>query len=172
MENLSVILACIFGSTSVLGLVTTIIFWKKFKRTKEAETIKTESEASQSVSEAEQAFIETQKQKIELGNKYMEDTLKMVELVKQALDRSDGNQEKMLDQLNLVQELIHKLSQQTDSQELLLQLIVKYLNGNFQEFIEDLKKQGLLDPGFVTRKKQELESIEIPNLFSEHGTED
>lgn len=77
--ELNEILNYIFGGTSLVGLVTTVIFWNKSKRKEEAETQKSESEA-------EQADIATQ----------------MVELVKSALDRSDGNQEVVMSQLNIM----------------------------------------------------------------------
>lgn len=158
--NIAEILNWVLGSTSVAAIVGSFIFWRQNKKLKQAEADKASSEAKQSESEAEQSDIETQMKKIELGNKYMEDTLKMVELVKSALDRSDGNQEVMMSQLNIVMDLIHKLSDQTDKQEKLLQLIVEYLNGNFQEYVESLKQQGLLDKNFIIRKQNGTEDKE------------
>ena len=119
--ELTELLNYIFGGTSLIGIATTLIFWNKSKRKEEAETQKTESEA-------EQADIATQMQKIELGNKYMKDTLDMVELVKKSLDRSDGNQEKMMRKLDT-------LAEQNQKQDGLLTDIVTYLNGDFQEFL-------------------------------------
>jgi hypothetical protein len=58
----------------------------------------------------------------------MKDTLDMVELVKKSLDRSDGNQEKMMRKLDT-------LSEQNQKQDGLLTDIVTYLNGDFQEFL-------------------------------------
>lgn len=87
------ILNYIFGGTSIVDLATTLIFWTKSKRKEEAETQKTESEA-------EQADIETQKKKIDLGNKYIEDTFKTVEMMKDLLNRSNDYQEVMMSQLN------------------------------------------------------------------------
>ena len=138
--ELTEILNYIFGGTSLVGLVTTLIFWSKSKRAKEAETVTAESNAQQSKSEAEQADIETQKQKIELGNKYMKDTLDMVELVKKLLDRSDGNQEKMMRKLDT-------LAEQNKKQDGLLTDIVTYLNGDFQEFLNRTHKKGEQDNG-------------------------
>ena len=129
------ILNYIFGGTSIVGLATTLIFWSKSKRAKEAETVTAESNAQQSKSEAEQADIATQMQKIELGNKYMKDTLDMVELVKKLLDRSDGNQEKMMQKLDT-------LAEQNKKQDGLLTDIVTYLNGDFQEFLQRTHKKG------------------------------
>ena len=126
--ELTEILNYIFGGTSLLGIATTVIFWNKSKRKEEAETQKSESEA-------EQADIETQKQKIELGNKYMKDTLEMVELVKKSLDRSDGNQEKMMRKLDT-------LAEQNKKQDGLLTDIVTYLNGDFQEFLNRTHKRN------------------------------
>lgn len=122
------ILNYIFGGTSLVGFVTTFIFWSKSKRAKEAETVTAESNAQQSKSEAEQADIETQKQKIDLGNKYIEDTFKTVEMMKDLLNRSDGNQEKMMRKLDT-------LAEQNKKQDGLLTDIVTYLNGDFQEFL-------------------------------------
>ena len=129
------ILNWVFGGTSIVGLATTVIFWNKSKRAKEAETVTAESNAQQSKSEAEQADIATQMQKIELGNKYMKDTLDMVELVKKSLDRSDGNQEKMMQKLDT-------LAEQNKKQDGLLTDIVTYLNGDFQEFLQRTHKKG------------------------------
>lgn len=129
------ILNYIFGGTSLVGLATTLIFWSKSKRAKEAETVTAESNAQQSKSEAEQADIATQMQKIELGNKYMKDTLDMVELVKKSLDRSDGNQEKMMLKLDT-------LAEQNRKQDGLLTDIVTYLNGDFQEFLNRTHRRG------------------------------
>ena len=129
------ILNWVFGGTSIVGLATTLIFWSKSKRAKEAETVTAESNAQQSKSEAEQADIATQMQKIELGNKYMKDTLDMVELVKKSLDRSDGNQEKMMQKLDT-------LAEQNKKQDGLLTDIVTYLNGDFQEFLQRTHKKG------------------------------
>ena len=129
------ILNWVFGGTSLVGLATTLIFWSKSKRAKEAETVTAESNAQQSKSEAEQADIATQMQKIELGNKYMKDTLDMVELVKKLLDRSDGNQEKMMQKLDT-------LAEQNKKQDGLLTDIVTYLNGDFQEFLQRTHKKG------------------------------
>jgi Flp pilus assembly protein TadB len=119
--ELTEILNYIFGGTSLVGLATTLIFWNKSRRKEEAETQKTESEA-------EQADIETQKQKIDLGNKYIEDTFKTVEMMKDLLNRSDGNQEKMMRKLDT-------LAEQNKKQDGLLTDIVTYLNGDFQEFL-------------------------------------
>ena len=65
--ELTEILNWVFGGTSLVGVATTLIFWSKSKRAKEAETVTAESNAKQSVSEAEQADIATQVQKIELS---------------------------------------------------------------------------------------------------------
>lgn len=119
--ELTEILNWVFGGTSLVGLATTVIFWNKSKRKEEAETQKSESEA-------EQADIETQKQKIDLGNKYIEDTFKTVEMMKDLLNRSDGNQEKMMRKLDT-------LAEQNKKQDGLLTDIVTYLNGDFQEFL-------------------------------------
>jgi Flp pilus assembly protein TadB len=119
--ELTEILNYILGGTSLVGIATTFIFWNKSKRKEEAETQKTESEA-------EQADIETQKQKIDLGNKYIEDTFKTVEMMKDLLNRSDGNQEKMMRKLDT-------LAEQNKKQDGLLTDIVTYLNGDFQEFL-------------------------------------
>jgi hypothetical protein len=133
--ELTEILNWVFGGTSLVGVITTFIFWSKSKRAKEAETVTAESNAKQSVSEAEQADIETQKQKIDLGNKYIEDTFKTVEMMKDLLNRSDGNQEKMMLKLDT-------LTEQNKKQDGLLTDIVTYLNGDFQEFLKRSHNDG------------------------------
>ena len=124
--DLSEILNYVLGGTTVVSIVVFFIFWQENKKMKKAEADKSESEA-------DQADIETQMKKIELGNKYMEDTVKMVEMVKQSLDIGNENQRTMIQKLDA-------LSEQNDKQDALLTDIVTYLNGDFQKYREEHHK--------------------------------
>ena len=124
--DLSEILNYVLGGTTVVSIVVFFFFFQENKKMKKAEADKSESEA-------DQADIETQMKKIELGNKYMEDTVKMVEMVKQSLDIGNENQRTMIQKLDA-------LSEQNDKQDALLTDIVTYLNGDFQKYREEHHK--------------------------------
>lgn len=123
----------IFGGTSLVGLATTLIFWSKSKRAKEAETVTAESNAQQSKSEAEQADIETQRAKIDLGNKYIEDTMAMLEKIKQSQDRGENNQDKILEKLNT-------LDQRVDKLEINYSNLERWANGDYHSWLAQQEK--------------------------------
>ena len=56
-------------------------------------------------------------------------------MMKDLLNRSDGNQEKMMLKLDT-------LAEQNKKQDGLLTDIVSYLNGDFQEFLQRTHKKG------------------------------
>lgn len=126
--ELSEILNYVFGGTTLVSIVSFFLYLRYNKRLKE-------SEAKQAESGAEQSDIETQTQKIELGNKYLEDTLKMVELVKQALDKGEGNQERIIEKLDDHGKKLDRQDIRMDSMESLMGNVVTYLNGGFQEYL-------------------------------------
>lgn len=121
------ILNWVFGGTSIVSIIGFFIFWHQNKKLKQAEADKASSEAKQSESEAEQADLATQTAKIELGNKYLEDTLKMVEMVKQSLDNGNENQKTMMSKLD-------KLDGRIDN-------IEAYLNGEFKDWKKTRRKK-------------------------------
>lgn len=143
------ILNWVFGGTSIVSIVGFFIFWHQNKKLKQAEADKASSEAKQSESEAEQSDIATQMAKIELGNKYMQDTLNMVEMVKQALDKSDGNQEKILEKLDLIDKRVDNLEVNYSNLE-------QWANGDYHRWLaEQGRAASKKKPAKKTAKKGE-----------------
>lgn len=81
-------------------------------------------------SQATQSNVEAQKAEIELGNLYKDEMLKVIDLLKKSQTENTGNQEEMKKMLTLIDKRV-------DNMEVLLAAVVKYLNGNFQQFLAE-----------------------------------
>ena len=134
--ELTEILNWVLGGTSLAGIVTSIVYFNKTRRIKE-------SEAKQAESGAEQSDIETQKQKIDLGNKFIEDSLSLMEKIKQSQDKGNENQDRIIQQLESLADdskehgrKLDTLDERTDKMELRVSDIVTYLNGDFQDYLK------------------------------------
>ena len=110
-------------------IITTLIsggflftLYETIKYRKENKTIKS--------SQATQSNVEAQKAEIELGNLYKEEMLKVIELLKKSQTENTGNLEEMKKMLTLIDKRV-------DNMEVLLTDVVKYLNGNFQQFLAE-----------------------------------
>lgn len=110
-------------------IITTLIsggflftLYETIKYRKQNKTIKS--------SQATQSNVEAQKAEIELGNLYKEEMLKVIDLLKKSQTENTGNQEEMKKMLTLIDKRV-------DNMEVLLAAVVKYLNGNFQQFLAE-----------------------------------
>lgn len=110
-------------------IITTLIsggflftLYETIKYRKQNNTIKS--------SQATQSNVEAQKAEIELGNLYKEEMLKVIDLLKKSQTENTGNQEEMKKMLTLIDKRV-------DNMEVLLAAVVKYLNGNFQQFLAE-----------------------------------
>lgn len=82
--------------------------------------------------EATHADVDAQKAQIDLGNKYIQEMLKMIEQVKASNSRSEVNQEQILQRLA-------RLGQRMDTIEARMENEEKFLNGEYRAW---LKKQN------------------------------
>ena len=133
MEYLEPILNLIFGGVGVGGLITAIYYRKANKAIKEEEAKKAAIETKQSESVADQADIETQRAKIDLGNKYIEDTMTLLEKIKQSQDRGENNQDMILEKLNTIDQRVDKL-------EINYSNLERWANGDYHSWLAQHEK--------------------------------
>lgn len=82
--------------------------------------------------EASKSSVDVQRAEIDLGNLYKEEMLKVIELLKNSQSENTGNQEEM-------KKMLLNIDRRVDNMEELLSAVVKYLNGNFQQFLAELQ---------------------------------
>lgn len=117
--DLSIILTYVFGSTTLVSIATTVIFWKLFKRQKVAET-----KAAEEDTEAKNLQNETSK--LDLGDRYIESIIKLEDTFKgntAAVDRLSGK--------------IDKVLTEQERHNRILGAIKAYLNGDFDAWLQE-----------------------------------
>lgn len=106
----------LLSTTSLGGIVGSIVYYRENKKLKKNEVKNSDTEA--------------QEKQIDLGVKYQTQMLGLIEQVSQKQDTGNANQAKMLDKLDT-------LDTRMDGVETRVSDIVAYLNGNFQEFLKE-----------------------------------
>lgn len=119
MDALHEILIGLFSGTSVFGIFEAVRYWRENKRLKEAEAGTAEADTSKAQTEA-------QKEKMELGDMYLEKVMELTEKSYQATLKNND------DILSTTTELAGKI----DSVSSEVQSIVKYLNGDYQAYLK------------------------------------
>lgn len=104
----------LLGTTTLGGIWGAIVFYRENKKLKQ--------------NEVKNSNTESQSQQIDLGVKYQEQMLDLIDKVRQKQDSSAENQQKML-------EMVHKIDERQDKTENQLANIVNYLNGDYQDFL-------------------------------------
>ena len=127
MENLSEILNWVFGGTSLIGVVTTIAFWRKSKRKEEADTQIKEAEAMTS-------HLDVQRQEMELADLYKQKVLEMMELLNAKQDKGNMNQDKMISMLGNIDRRLDVVEEDVGN-------IKGYLDGDLQKWIANKKNK-------------------------------
>lgn len=122
MDALHEILIGLFSGTSVFGIFEAVRYWRENKRLKEAEAGTAEADTSKAQTEA-------QKEKMELGDMYLE---KVMELTEKSYQATLKNNDDILSTTT-------KLAGKIDSVSSEVQSIVKYLNGEYQEYLRRKK---------------------------------
>jgi len=136
MEWTEIILAILSGTT-LGGIVEAVRYRKENRRIKQAETSNVETNE--------------QHQRIDLAEEYMKKVLELSEQTYQASVKGNGNQAEMMESLKQLKEQISDLAEQNEKQDTVLQDIIKFLNGDFQDF---LRTQHKGKPGRKPRKKE------------------
>ena len=121
------ILNIVFGGTTLCGVVAAIVYRRQNKRIKE-------SEAKQAESTATVSDVEAQKAKIDLGEMFVEKVGSMFKQMETLQKQGNGNQEKMMQRLE-------RIDERTKNVELSLADVVKYLNGDYQQWLANNKKK-------------------------------
>lgn len=113
----------LLGGTTVGGVVSAIWYRKQNMTIKE--------------SEAKQADVEAQKAEIDLANKYRDEMLNMVQMVKDANEKNFDNQDEIIRRLERLDERMEKVEMKVGD-------IESYLNGPYHQYIAD--KQSRYNP--------------------------
>ena len=132
--ELTVLLNYILGGTSLAGIIGTLFYYKHNKKLKQ--------------NEVSQSDTKTQSEQINLGMQFIENSQKTVEIMQQVsqnAQNTDGKIDELTKTVNT------KLSVMTRNQAAMnkklassnkeLELIKKYLNGNYQEFLANEAKK-------------------------------
>ena len=120
------ILIGLFSGTSIFGVFEAIRYRRENKRLKAAEAGTAEADTSKAQTEA-------QKEKMELGDMYLE---KVMELTEKSYQATLKNNDDILSTTT-------KLASKIDSVSSEVQSIVKYLNGEYQDYLRRKKpKRG------------------------------
>ena len=110
--------------TTVISCGTVVTFLNWLRDRKADKKIKN--------NEASKSSVDVQRAEIDLGNLYKEEMLKVIELLKNSQSENSGNQEEM-------KRMLLNIDRRVDNMEELLSAVVKYLNGNFQQFLAELQ---------------------------------
>lgn len=122
MDALHEILIGLFSGTSVFGIFEAVRYWRENKRLKAAEAGTAEADTSKAQTEA-------QKEKMELGDMYLE---KVMELTEKSYQATLKNNDDILSTTT-------KLASKIDSVSSEVQSIVRYLNGEYQDYLKRKK---------------------------------
>lgn len=122
MDWTTIIVALLSGTT-VGGIIEAIRYRRQNTQIKE--------------SEATQSTVEAQKAEIDLANKYRDEMLNMMNMVKEANEKNFINQDEILRRLERLDERIGKLETNYGYMQ-------EYLNGSYHQFLAD--KQSRYNP--------------------------
>jgi hypothetical protein len=127
MDWTGVIIAILTGGT-ITGAIQAIKYRRENKRLKEAETAKAENEVKDNETD-------TQMKQMDMADKYFDGMLKMLEQVKNSTDNGNVNQEKMMSKLDNITNRVILVENGMNN-------IVAYLNGDYQNWLENQIKKG------------------------------
>lgn len=144
MDWTEIILAILSGTT-LGGIVEAVRYRKENKRIKEAETSSVETSE--------------QHQRIDLAEAYMKKVLELSEQTYQTALKGNGNQAEMMESLNQLKEQVAGLSEQNEKQDVVLNNIVTFLDGEFEDFLKQMQQQKG-KPGRKPRKKEAANEVD------------
>lgn len=116
--ELTVLLNYILGGTSLAGVIGTIVYYKHNKRLKQ--------------NEVSQSDTKTQKEQIDLGMQFIENSKKAVDMIQQTTQSID---DKINDMTKTITVKMSVMSRNQTSMNKKLKMMERYLNGNYQEFL-------------------------------------
>lgn len=128
METIYQILTFVFGGTSVVGTILSIIWWKQTKRLKEAEVTQKEAEADKMQADADDAEVKRLLSQVDHQQKTIENLLALNSNLTERLSKLNATVDKHIDrnrelsdrlyksetELNRANERIIKLTEEKD----------------------------------------------------------
>ena len=134
MMDWTQIIQMAFGGGVVAGIVEVCAAIRHRK----ADKVKAEAEAAQASATAEVSDVEAQKAKIDLGEMFLgkaqEWFAQIEQMQKTGNETNAANQEKMM-------QTLERLDERTENVEISLADVVKYLNGDYQQWLANNKKK-------------------------------
>lgn len=123
--SLTVLLNYILGGTSITAIVLFLIFFKQNRKLKQ--------------NEVSQSDTKTQKEQINLGMQFIESAEKAANIIQQATQNTDNKIDALAKTVNTKLSVVSRnqasMNKKLASSNRELELIKKYLNGNYQEFL-------------------------------------
>ena len=110
------ILIDILSVTSILSIIAVVRFWKQNKKLKDNEVKINDSEVTKS-------NVEAQKSEIDLANKYRDEMLNMVQMVKDANEKNFTNQDEIIRSLTRLETKVGDIE--------------SYLNGPYHQYLSE-----------------------------------
>ena len=127
------IIAGVFSGTTLIGVFEAIRYRRENKKIK--------------ASEATQADVEAQKAQIDLANKYRDEMLSMVNMVKEANEKNFINQDQILKKLDRLDERVGGLEVNYGNLE-------EWANGGYHQFLAEKEKGKHTRYGKVDNEKE------------------
>ena len=134
MEYLNIILQILPYLVGGGGIIAAIIYRKQNKRMKEAEAKVAESNANQQA-------ISTQSQEIDLGAKFMRESIAMLNQIKELQDTNNADTSKIVERIDLVEKKMANMTRSVTGYNKRLGQVERYLNGQYKAFQEQEKQQ-------------------------------
>ena len=108
METIYQILTFVFGGTSVVGTILSIIWWKQTKRLKEAEVKQKEAEAEKTQADADEAEISRLLTQVDHQQKTIENILTLNSNLTERLSKLNATVDKHIDRNRELSDRLYK----------------------------------------------------------------
>ena len=136
METAQAILSIILQLLPYLvgggGLVALVIYRRQNRQLKDNEVKLKEAETKLAEAQAAQSDINTQSQKIDLGDKFINEMLDMSNLLK----KNNTDTETIVKEVSDIRGQVATLTKQQQTANREMAMVKRYLNGQYKEFVE------------------------------------
>ena len=114
------------------GLVAFVIYRKQNRQLKDNEVKLKEAETKLAEAQAAQSDLNTQSQKIDLGDKFINEMLDMSNLLK----KNNTDTETIVKEVSDIRGQVATLTKQQQTANREMAMMKKYLNGQYKDFVE------------------------------------
>lgn len=129
------ILIDLLSVTSILSIAATIRFWKQNKKLKDNEVKINDSEVAS-------AEIKTQNEQMDLIIKFRDETVKMIDMVKEANAKNFENQDKIITKLNQLESRVERMDTRMEKVEGKVDNMEGFLNGPYHRYVADKETEN------------------------------